>query len=92
VFYVLTLPSRANNRSVLESLFPPDQHPELRQGSKDGHCGQYNYVIHIYSMIYFFLAGGDMKEMLGDIVKSCYENAQEQQKAEGHIKQRQAGT
>jgi hypothetical protein len=27
-----------------------------------------------------------MKEMLGDIVKSCFEKAQEQQKAEGYIK------
>lgn len=27
-----------------------------------------------------------VKEMLGDIVKSCYEKAQEQQKAEGYIK------
>ena len=27
-----------------------------------------------------------VKEMLGDIVKSCFEKAQEQQKAEGYIK------
>ena len=27
-----------------------------------------------------------VKEMLGDIVKSCYEKAQGQQKAEGYIK------
>jgi fatty acid synthase subunit alpha len=26
------------------------------------------------------------KEMLGNIVKSCYEKAQEQKKAEGYIK------
>lgn len=36
-FYVLTLPFRANNTSVLESLFSPDnvQRPELHQGLED---------------------------------------------------------
>ena len=40
MFYVLMLPSRANNTSVLESLFPAnhDERPELHQGSEDGHC------------------------------------------------------
>jgi fatty acid synthase subunit alpha, fungi type len=27
-----------------------------------------------------------VKEMLGDIVKSCYERAKDQQKTEGHLK------
>jgi hypothetical protein len=69
---VLTLPPRANNMSVLESLFPlnPNQRPELHKAEKIDI--EYNYVIHIDSMIYFFLVGAEkVKEMLDDIVKSC---------------------